>query len=62
MYPIAPGPGKVHDTEEPEREQRHPRIQKQIPPSTKQVEAGEVEKVEHAEAEEWQVRLWWSRS
>ena len=52
IYPIAPGPDKVHNTVEPEREQKHPHPQRQTLPSTKQAEAGEVVKVKCDEAEE----------
>ena len=56
IYPVVPGPDEVQNIEEPEREQRHPRIQKQIPLSTKQGEAGEGEKNKHYEAEEWRIQ------
>ena len=62
IYPVVPGPDKVHNTGEPEREQRLPCAQKQTLLSTKQAEASEAEKVDHDEAEEWQIRRWRSRS
>ena len=62
IFPIAPEPDEVHDTEEPEREQRHPRVQKQIALLTKLAKAGEVKKDAHDEAKEWQIYQWRSPS
>ena len=42
---------KVHGIEVSGREQRHPHVQKQTSPPTKQAEAGEAEKAAHGEVE-----------
>ena len=62
IYLSAPELDKVHDTEAPVKEQRHPRVQKQNLPPTRQVEAGEVDKDAHDEVEEQRIQLEGSQS